>query len=167
MSGDYCHGVRIVLFAVVFFEATGAVGPVLAGHRARRTARPVVVTQNRPVPVLSTNTTLGIFRPTPYIMVRGNFPVGGGYSPSLAGDGSMALYGPFSPFRATTASVLTYVRGYDGQIRLSEATAFSYPNLPALSPVIYPTEASNYYAPRLNRTPPSQSSNAMNWIDQN
>jgi hypothetical protein len=166
MSGDICYRARLVLFTVVFFEVTGAVGPAFAGHRARRTARPVVVTETQPVRAPSTNTTLGIFRPTPYIMVRGNFPVGGGYSPLLAGDGSMALYGPFSPLRATTASVLTYVRGYDGQIRLSEATAFSYPNLPALSPVIYPTEASNYYAPRLNRTPPSRS-NAMNWIDQN
>jgi hypothetical protein len=165
MSSDYCRGARIVLFAVLFFEVTAAVGPVLAGHRARRTARPVVVTQTVRAP--SANTTLGIFRPTPYIMVRGDFPVGGGYSPSaISGDGSMALYGPFSPLRATTASVLTYVRGYDGQIHPSEATAFSYPNLPALSPVIYPTEASNYYAPRLNRIPPSRE-NAMNWIDQN
>jgi hypothetical protein len=167
MSSDYCNGARIVLFVVVFFQATGAVGPALAGHRARRTARTVVVTQTRPVSASSTNTTLGIFRPTPYIMVRGDNPVGGGYSPlGISGSGSMALYGPFSPLRATTAPVLTYVRGYDGQIRLSEATSFSYPNLPALSPVIYPTEASNYYAPRLNRTPPSRSS-AINWIDQN
>jgi len=167
MTGEFCRCVRIVLFVVVF-HATGAVGPALAGdHRARRAAGPVVVTRAQAVSVSSTNTTLGVFRPTPYIMVRGNYPVGGGYSPlGFGGDGSMALYGPFSPLRATTASVLTYVRGYDGQIRLTEATAFSYPNLPALSPVIYPSEASNYYAPRLNRYPPSRA-NAMNWIDQN
>ncbi len=100
-------------------------------------------------------------------MVRGDNPVGGGYSPlGISGDQSMALYGPFSPFRATTASVLTYVRGYDGQIRVAEATGFSTPNLPALSPVIYPTEFNNYYGPRVSRTPPSWSS-AINWIDQN
>jgi hypothetical protein len=169
MSGKYRSCVRIVLFVVIVFHATeAAVAPALAGgHRARRTGGTVVVTRARPVGAPSTNTTLGIFRPTPYIMVRGDFPVGGGYSPvGFGGDGSMALYGPFSPLRATTASVLTYVRGYDGQIRLTEATAFSYPNLPALSPVIYPTEASNYYAPRLNRNPPSRAS-AINWIDQN
>jgi hypothetical protein len=78
----------------------------------------------------------------------------------------MALYGPFSPFRATTAPVATYVRGYDGQIRLMETTGFSNPNLPALSPVVYPTEFSNYYGPRVSRTPPNWSS-AINWIDQN
>jgi hypothetical protein len=78
----------------------------------------------------------------------------------------MALYGPFSPLRATTASVRIYVRGYDGQIRLSEGTTTSYPNLPALSPIIYPTEASNFYAPRLNPNRPSRAS-AVNWIDQN
>ena len=167
MSREYCHRACMILFVFVFFQATGLVGPVLADHRARRTARPVVVTQARPVRVSSTNATLGIFQPTPYLMVRGDNPLGGGYSPlGIYGDGSMALYGPFSPLRATTAPVLTYVRGYDGQIRLSEATSFSYPNLPALSPVIYPTEASNYYGPRVSRTPPSWS-NAINWIDQN
>jgi hypothetical protein len=168
MTAKYCSSVRIVLFAVLFLHATGAIGPALAGgHRERRAAGNVVVTRARAVSAASSTTTLGVFRPTPYIMVRGDFPAGAGYSPlGFGGDGSMALYGPFSPFRATTASVLTYVRGYDGQIRLTEATGFSYPNLPALSPVIYPTEANNFYAPRLNRYPPSRAS-AVNWIDQN
>ncbi len=82
MSREYCRRARMVLFVIVFFQATGAVGPALAGdHRARRTARPVVVTRAQPDCAPSTNTTLGIFRPTPYIMVRGNNPVGAGYSP--------------------------------------------------------------------------------------
>jgi len=168
MTAKYCSIVRIVPFAVLILHATGEVGPASAGdHRARRAAGSVVATRARAVSPSSTNTTLGIFQPTPYIMVRGDFPAGAGYSPlGFGGDGSMALYGPFSPLRATTASVLTYVRGYDGEIRPTEATGFSYPNLPALSPVIYPTEASNYYAPRLNRYPPSRAS-AVNWIDQN
>jgi hypothetical protein len=167
MSREHRHRARMVLFVFVFVQATGAVGPALADHRVRRTGRPVAATQARRDCAPSTNTTLGIFRPTPYIMVRGNNPVGGGYSPlGIYGDGSMALYGPFSPLRATTAPTLTYVRGYDGQIRVSEGISFSYPNLPALSPVIYPTEANNYYGPRVSRTPPSWSK-AINWIDQN
>jgi hypothetical protein len=168
MNGRYCSCVRAVLFVVLYLHVTGSFGSALAGgHRARRSAGTVVVTRAQAVGTSSTNTTLGVFRPTPYIMVRGNFPAGAGYSPlGFGGDGSMALNGPFSPLRATTASVRMYVRGYDGQIRLTEATSFSYPNLPALSPVIYPTEASNYYAPRLNRYPPSRAS-AVHWIDQN
>src|SRR5271166_3451730 len=48
--------------------------------------------------------TLGTFEPTPYIMVRGNWPSGGGYSPlETYGDQSMALYGPLSPLRAVAA----------------------------------------------------------------
>jgi hypothetical protein len=167
MFSEHRRRALTVLFVFVLFQAIGPMSPAWADHRARRHGRPVVATQARPVRVPSANTTLGIFRPTPYIMVRGDNPLGGGYSPlGIYGDGSMALYGPFSPLRATTAPVLTYVRGYDGQIRVSEGTSFSYPNLPALSPVIYPTEANNYYGPRVSRTPPSWS-NAINWIDQN
>lgn len=111
--------------------------------------------------------TLGTFEPTPYIMVGGGAPVGGGYSPlGIYGDGSMALSGPFSPMRSTSAPVMTYSRGYDGVDRPRPATSFSNPNLPRLSPVIYPTPRSYYYAPRVNRTPPWWSS-GFNWIDEN
>jgi hypothetical protein len=165
MSREYHHRLRMLLFVGVFFQVSGAVVPALAQHRARHTGTPVTVTQARPA--CAPSTTLGIFRPTPYIMVLGDFPTGRGYSPlGFQGDSTMALYGPFSPFRAATTSVQTYVRGYDGQIHVSDATSFSYPNLPPLSPVIYPTQASNFYAPRLNRIPPSRAS-AVNWIDQN
>jgi hypothetical protein len=167
MSREYRRCARMALFVIVCFKATGADRPALADHGARRAARRVVATRAQTDCAPSTNTTLGIFRPTPYLMVRGNNPVGAGYSPlGISGDASMALYGPFSPLRAATAPVQMYVRGYDGQIRVSDMTAFSYPNYPALSPVIYPTEASNFYAPRINRTLPSRSS-AVNWIDQN
>jgi hypothetical protein len=110
--------------------------------------------------------TLGTFQPTPYLMVRGNWPLGGGYSPlDLYGDQSMALYGPFSPLRATSAPVRFYSRGYNGGLEVTPGTSFSTPNLPALSPVVYPRPANYYYAPRVDRTPPSWSS-GFNWIDQ-
>ncbi|APW62840.1 hypothetical protein [Paludisphaera borealis] len=111
--------------------------------------------------------TLGTFEPTPYIMVGGASPIGGGYSPlGIYGDGSMALSGPFSPMRSKSAPVMTYSRGYDGVVRGVPGVSFSNPNLPALSPVVYPTPRSNYYAPRVNRTP-SWWSSGVNWIDQN
>ena len=84
----------------------------------------------------------------------------------IYGDQTLSLYGPLSPLRVSTAPVLGYTRGYDGQIRLTEANSFSYPNLPDLSPVVYPTEANYYYGPRVNRTP-RWGSSAINWIDQN
>ena len=84
--------------------------------------------------------TLGTFEPTPYLMVRGNGTTGGGYSPlDVYGDQSMTLYGPLSALRATSAPVTTYSRGYDGRIYAGPGTSFSTPNLPGLSPVIYPT----------------------------
>jgi hypothetical protein len=111
--------------------------------------------------------TLGTFQPTPYIMVRGNWPTGGGYTPlQLYGDQSMMIYGPISPFRSVAAPVMTYSRGYDGRVYALPGTSFSTPNLPELTPVIYPTPANYYYAPRVSRTPP-QWTTGINWIDQN
>ncbi len=167
MSSNFGVRARIVLFGIVLVQSTAGVGSVRADDPVCRTGHSVRVTRARPVCAPTSNSTLGIFRPTPYIMVRGDNPVGGGYSPlGISGDQSMSLYGPLSPLRATTGPVSTYVRGYDGQIRVAEATGFSTPNLPGLSPVIYPTEFNNYYGPRVSRTPPSWSS-AINWIDQN
>jgi hypothetical protein len=100
-------------------------------------------------------------------MVGGSGPIGGGYSPlGIYGDGSMALNGPFSPLRSTSAPVTTYSRGYDGVVRARPGTSFSNPNQPPLSPVVYPTPRNYYYAPRVNRTPPWWTS-GFNWIDQN
>jgi hypothetical protein len=110
---------------------------------------------------------LGTFYPTPYVSIRGNAPTGGGYSPlGAVGDQNLAFYGPLSPLRVTSAPVLTYVRGYDGRTVPTVGTSFSYPNLPAASPVIYPTQATNYFGFRESKTPPWWT-NAINWIDQN
>lgn len=120
-----------------------------------------------PGAVCASPPTLGTFEPTPYIMVGGAAPLSRGYSPlGIYGDGSMALNGPFSPMRSTSAPVTTYSRGYDGVVRPRQATSFSNPNLPRLSPFVYPTQRSNYYAPRVNRTPPWWST-GTNWIDLN
>jgi hypothetical protein len=107
------------------------------------------------------------FTRTPYMQVRGNFPTGGGYTPLDGyGDGTLSLYGPLSSLRVTSAPVLTYTRGYDGRTVVSQGTSFSTPNLPALTPVVYPTQANNYYGFRQSGTPPWWP-NAINWIDQN
>ncbi|MGO9465749.1 MAG: hypothetical protein ACLQVF_16545 [Isosphaeraceae bacterium] len=166
MSRNIGVTARIISAGVVLCAAVGIGRSALAGDVwVRRSPGPVVVTRARPA--YAPTSTLGTFYPTPYMVVRGNDPVGGGYSPlGIYGDQTMSLYGPFSPLRSRTAPVRTYVRGYDGRIYVSEGTSFSNPNLPDLSPVVYPTEANNYFGPRVSRTPPWWS-NAMNWIDQN
>jgi len=129
-----------------------------------QTRRTVVVA--RPVCCSPGPGPLGTFEPTPYMMVRGNWPLGGGYSPlGIYGDQSMSVYGPLSPLRSTSAPILSYSRGYDGRIYAAPATSSSTPNLPAISPVVYPTQRNYYYAPRVDRSPPQWSS-GMNWIDQ-
>src|SRR5262249_5513758 len=133
----------------------------------RRVMRPATATRTQPCAVPGATGTLGTFNPSPIITVRGNYPLGGGLSPlEIFGDQTLSLYGPLSPFRATTSPVLVYVRGYDGSIRVTDAASFSNPNLPELSPVRYPTEANYYYGPRVNRLTP-WGPNAINWIDQN
>jgi hypothetical protein len=110
---------------------------------------------------------LGSYYPTPYLMVRGNAPAGGGYSPlGTFGETTMSLYGPLSGFRMTTAPVLTYSRGYDGRTVVTQGTSFSAPNLPALTPVVYPTQATYAYGFRHSGSPPWWA-NAYTWIDQN
>jgi hypothetical protein len=159
-----CHLVR--LFCVSLTLAAVPVGPSIADDRIEPFRGRVVATRSQQVCANPVTSTLGTFEPTPYLMVRGNWPTGGGYSPlEVYGDQTMALYGPLSPLRAVSAPVRIYARGYDGRIYPSEGTSFSNPNLPRLSPVIYPTPASYYYGPRVNRTPPWWSS-GTNWIDQ-
>src|SRR5208337_2805683 len=71
----------------------------------------------RAVCVRPVTATLGTFQPTPYIMVRGNWPAGGGYSPlETYGDQSMTLYGPLSPRGAVAARRPASCRGYDGRV---------------------------------------------------
>lgn len=108
---------------------------------------------------------LGTFAPTPYIMAGGAAPTSFGYSPlGRYGDASMAVNGPFSAMRSISAPVRVYNRGYDGVLREETATSFSNPNLPVLSPFVYPTQSNYYYGPRVNRTPPWWD-NGANWVD--
>jgi hypothetical protein len=110
---------------------------------------------------------LGTFYPSPWLMVRGNFPAGGGYSPlGQYGDVTMALYGPLSPFREYTAPVVTYARGYDGKPVPLEGHSFSTPNRPETTPVVYPTQGNYFYRIRTQTEPPWWA-NGSNWIDQN
>jgi hypothetical protein len=158
-------GARAVVVCILLFQALGATAKAQSDHRTRRGARRVVATSARACP--APTSTLGTFYPTPVVWVRGNAPLGGGYSPGeIFGDQTLALYGPLSPFRTITAPVVTYVRGYDGSVRPMETLTFSTPNLPELSPVVYPTPANYYYGPRVPSTPP-WGANALNWIDQN
>lgn len=108
------------------------------------------------------------FVKTPYIMTRGSYPAGGGYTPlDSHGDQTMALYGPLSGFRFSTAPVVTYSRGYDGRPVVAPGNSFSAPNLPALTPVIYPTQATYFYGFRQTGDPPWWGNGMGNWIDQN
>jgi hypothetical protein len=133
---------------------------------ARPLAGALVVTRARPRSA-SNRAPLGTFTPTPYVIVGGSNPIGPGYSPlDIYGDQTLSLYGPLSPFRAMTAPIVSYTRGYDGRLQRVDSASFSYPNLPDLSPVIYPTEANYYYGPRVIRRPPWWPS-PINWIDQN
>jgi hypothetical protein len=166
MSRNSSAGCRAYLLGMILLQATGPSRPARADDFwLRRYAQPAVVA--RPRPVYARSATLGTFMPTPYMVVRGNNPLGGGYSPlGIYGDQTLTLYGPISTLRGRTAPLRNYVRGYDGRIYVSEGNSFSNPNLPELSPVIYPSEANNYFGPRVSRTPPWWS-NAINWIDQN
>lgn len=141
-----------------------------AGGPPRRRARPAVETAGtaRPQDRVAPSPMLGTFRPTPYITVGGNGILGGGYSP-LGGYGreySLTVYGPLSAFRETSAPVTTVVRGYNGVPALVEGTAFSNPAQPTLSPVVYPTRASNYSALKYQTTPPWWDKGIL-WIDSN
>ena len=145
--------------------AIGAEAEAGRPRRARVATTYVPTSQavgNAPTPML------GSFYGTPYMTVRGNYPAGGGYSAlGMYGDSSLALFGPLSPLRATTAPVLVYGRGYDGRPVVQNGTAFSTPNLPEISPVVYPSRANSaYYGFRRSGSPP-QWDNAINWLDQN
>lgn len=110
---------------------------------------------------------LGTFYPTPYIIVRGDGPTGAGYSPlGQYGLGTTTLYGPISAYRATSAPVRVYSRGYDGRVIEREGTSFSTPYRPEASPVIYPTPNSYYYRPR-RPNPSADTPSPINWLDQN
>ena len=101
------------------------------------------------------NKTLGTFGSTPYLIVRGNDVLGGGYSPGgMYGDVAMDIYGPLSAYRSIAAPVLTYTRGYNGDLVPTVGTSFSNPNRPSMSSVVYPTQANNYYGFPVSGSPP-------------
>jgi hypothetical protein len=161
------HRVPSILTAVGLLWFVCSLSEAQAQAPRRLIARRPVASRAQTVRCAPTKPTLGSFQPTPSIMVRGNYPTGGGYSPlGISGDQTMSLYGPFSPLRPYTAPVAVTTRGYDGRLYVSEGISFSTPNLPELTPVVYPNETRNFYGPRVIRTPPSWSS-AINWIDQN
>lgn len=159
---------RAALTAVALILTVGVTTSPAGDRFFRRARRPVVV---QPVPTVRRidpvyGDRVGTFYPTPAVAVMGNYPNGVGYSPlGTYGETSMSLYGPFSSFRTTTAPVMTYTRGYDGVVRPTESISTSYPNLPVLSPLAYPTRANYYYAPRIRGNPAEES--AINWLDQN
>jgi hypothetical protein len=167
MIGMTHNGVRALVLSVSLVPLMGVTGPARADDPAQCTGRQVVVTRARPRPVRSSGAPLGTFQPTPYLWVGGSYPTGSGYTPmDTYGDQTLALYGPLSPLRVSTAPLVVYSRGYDGQVRRIETNSFSYPNLPEVSPVIYPTEANYFYGPRVPRQT-RWGSSAINWIDQN
>jgi hypothetical protein len=98
--------------------------------------------------------------------VLGNGTSGGGYAPlGMFGNVTLSEYGPLSATRAVAAPVVTYTRGYDGVPRATVGTVLTYPNMPAIAPVVYPTRANYARGLGLPRTPPAWDS-ALNWIDQ-
>ena len=133
-----------------------------------RNLPPAPVTPIRAKDQVAPNNMLGTFRSTPAITVRGNGVIGGGYSPiGMYGENNaMTLYGQFSSLRETAAPVNTVVRGYNGVSTLVEGTSYSTPFQPELSPIKYPTRASNFAAPRGPGIAP-RTGNGIMWVDQN
>lgn len=144
----------------------GSGGDSQAGDRRYR-GRSVAVVPAARVRVSDPNKTLGTFGSTPYLIVRGNGVIGGGYSPGdMYGDVAMDINGPLSAYRSISAPVLTYSRGYNGALVPSVGTSFSNPNLPSMSPVVYPTQANNYYGFPVSGSPPWWAK-ASSFIDGN
>lgn len=107
-------------------------------RRRPRAFVPAASARTGPAPVL------GTFYPEPYLNVRGDHQRGGfGYSAfgMYGANQSLDVYGPLSAFRSTTAPVTVYSRGYDGLIRPGIGSTATTPNLPRLSPYVYPTRA--------------------------
>jgi hypothetical protein len=165
--------VGAVCLGVVLLTAPAAE----AGGPFRRYRRPAVVVQPTARAVAMPTSgrlvaqpperMLGSFYPDPMISIAGNGVIGSGYSPmGMYGPNTLSLDGPLSPFRSTTAPVLTYERGYDGMVRPQTRTSFSYPNRPEVGPIVYPTRANYFWGFRESGTPP-QWDRALNWIDQN
>jgi hypothetical protein len=112
---------------------------------------------------------LGSFVANPVMTVGGAGNNGSnGWTPlQQFGSGTLSLYGPLSSLRSTAAPVVTYQRGYDGSLRPSVGTGFSYPNLPPAGAVVYPTRSNYSYGFRYQQSPPWWDGAGANWIDFN
>jgi hypothetical protein len=147
--------------------ALGVLSEAHAGGPFRKHARRQAVAVPTTRVVRNPSGMLGTFYPDPVLSIGGSGYVGGGYSPlDMYGLNTLSLDGPVSPYRAASAPVLTYSRGYDGRLTPDLGTSFSYPNQGELSPVVYPTRANYFYGFRRSGTPPEWD-RAINWIDQN
>ena len=161
-------------FVVLTLAFAVAASPARAGGGFRRRAAArvtatsmVVATGSNPANANAPSPMLGTFYPTPYIVVSATGPTGGGYAPlGQYGLNNLQTYGPTSAFRATSAPVRIYSRGYDGAVYEREGTSFSTPFYPQGSPVVYPTPAADYYRPRGRMSLPSEYG-AQFWVDQN
>jgi hypothetical protein len=159
-------GVLAVLLAL-------SANPASAGGWFKRRAATRVVagaelapTSYNPANANAPSPMLGTFYPTPYIVVSATGPTGSGYAPlGQYGLNNLQTYGPTSAFRAKSAPVRIYSRGYDGVVYEGEGTSFSTPFYPPGSPVIYPTPASDYYRPRGRASLPTEYG-AQFWVDQ-
>src|SRR5262245_32713736 len=142
-----------ILLGTTALSMAGSGWAEAGGWFRRRASAPSPTARVSPVPVPvptsyepSQYPMLGTFYPSPYLVVRGNWPAGGGYSPLGAyGDNTLSVYGPLSSFRGYTAPVTTYSRGYDGRPVPVPGYPFSTPNRPDATPVVYPTQANYYY----------------------
>lgn len=109
---------------------------------------------------------LGSFYPSTSLVAGESYPLGPGYAGTDTGQNNLSLYGPLSALRAQTVVVPTYTRGYDGRTYVGRGVTFSYPNLPPVSPVVYPTQMTRTPGIRGVSVPPGWP-RAVNWIDQN
>ena len=146
---------------------SSAIGPLATSadeptRAVRLVVPPARVMAPAPSPVL------GTFYPNPVLLYAGDVDSRTPWSSPLYqfGAETLPLVGPMSPLRTTAAPVLTYSRGYDGTYRPSVGVSFSYPNLPSLSPIVYPTQSNVFGGPRVFTSPPMWQSGAA-WIDQN
>ncbi len=116
---------------------------------------------------LAPSPMLGSFVANPMMMVGGAGVAGeNGWTPlQQYGSGTLSMYGPLSSLRSTAAPVVTYQRGYDGVMRTSVGTGFSYPNLPPAGSVMYPTRTNYSYGFRYQQSPPWWDGAGANWVD--
>jgi len=155
---------RLAPLAAIWLGASAC----MAGEPIRPKQRRVVETRFAPRVAIQGTEFLGTFEPTPYVIVRWNDQDGGGFAPyQNFGDSRMVMYGPMSVFRSTTAPVTAYVRGYDGVLQAVPGISFSNPNLPRLSPVVYPTRSTTYFRSRFGDDPVMLPKDSWRWIDQN